>query len=186
MNIFYLHSDPKICAEQHNDKHVVKMILEYAQLMCTAHRVLDGFEVAELSEGGRRVKRWKLSDKNLDSLLYTATHPNHPSAKWVRHSEQNYRWLYAMWVNLLKEYTHRYGKVHQSEKLLEVLGNTPAKISCIVEFSPPWRAMPDEFKVSKADPEYTIKSYRAYYLGAKAAFSKWTKRSTPDWFATTI
>jgi len=44
MNIFYLDRDPRICAEMHLDKHVVKMIIEYAQLMSTAHRVLDGDE----------------------------------------------------------------------------------------------------------------------------------------------
>jgi hypothetical protein len=60
MNIFYLHNDPEECAKQHNDKHVVKMILEYAQLLSTAHRVLDGHEVTELTAGGRKIRRWKL------------------------------------------------------------------------------------------------------------------------------
>ena len=44
MNVFYLHEDPKICATMHADKHVVKMIVEYGQMMSTAHRVLDGTE----------------------------------------------------------------------------------------------------------------------------------------------
>ena len=38
MNIFHLHEDPKICAEYHCDKHVVKMILETAQMLSTAYR----------------------------------------------------------------------------------------------------------------------------------------------------
>ena len=42
MNIFYLHENPEICAEYHCDKHVVKMILETAQMLSTAHRIIDG------------------------------------------------------------------------------------------------------------------------------------------------
>jgi hypothetical protein len=42
MNIFYLDKDPIKAAEYSCDKHVVKMILESAQMLCTAHRVLDG------------------------------------------------------------------------------------------------------------------------------------------------
>ena len=81
MNIFYLHNDPKICAEQHCDKHVVKMILEYAQLLSTAHRVLDGTMYYEPSRRtGRMVKRYYLKDQRKD--LYQATHMNHPSAVW--------------------------------------------------------------------------------------------------------
>ena len=47
MNIFYLDRDPKIAAQLACDKHVVKMILESAQMLCTAHRVLDGDEPAD-------------------------------------------------------------------------------------------------------------------------------------------
>ena len=92
MNIFYLHNDPKICAEMHVDKHCVKMILEYAQLLSTAHRVLDGKQSTRLSKTGRNQKYWALPDDR-DSLLYSATHMNHPSAIWVRKNQQNYIWL---------------------------------------------------------------------------------------------
>ena len=73
MNIFYVHETPSICAQQHVDKHVVKMILEYAQLLSTAHRVLDGVESIGLSKTGRKAKRYVLSDQR-DSILYNATH----------------------------------------------------------------------------------------------------------------
>ncbi len=80
MNIFALHLEPKTCAEMHVDKHVVKMILEYSQLLSTAHRVLDGQQYVDDSSG-RRIKRWKLNNSFAgDSLLYKATHINHPSA----------------------------------------------------------------------------------------------------------
>lgn len=92
MNIFYLHNDPTECAKLHADKHVVKMILEYAQLLSTAHRILDGHEVIEQTANGRRIKRWKL-ESDLDKVLYKSTHSNHPSAIWVRQNQQNYIWL---------------------------------------------------------------------------------------------
>ena len=47
MNIFYLDRDPKIAAQMMCDKHVVKMILESAQILSTAHRVLDGDDYAD-------------------------------------------------------------------------------------------------------------------------------------------
>jgi hypothetical protein len=83
MNIFYLDHDAERCAEMHNDKHVVKMILEYAQLLSTAHRVLDGTIIDRLSPSGRKQKAYLLAD-NRESSLYSATHINHPSAVWVK------------------------------------------------------------------------------------------------------
>ena len=54
MNIFYLHENPKICAEMHLDKHASKMCIEYAQLLSTAHRVLDGTEYYGKTKTGRK------------------------------------------------------------------------------------------------------------------------------------
>ena len=71
MNIFYLDRDVKTCATYHNDKHVVKMILEYAQLLSTAHRMLDGKEYIDASSG-RRIKRWRLEDDQMENMLYKA------------------------------------------------------------------------------------------------------------------
>ena len=164
----------------HLDKHVVKMILEYAQLLSTAHRVLDGNCVTSLSKAGRKQTRFVLSDMR-DNLLYLSTHINHPSAKWCRHTSENYKWLHNLFVECMNEYTYRYGKVHSCDRLKDVLSQLPTNIP-IGEFSAPWRAMPDEFKV-EGD---TILSYRNYYVGAKARFAKWTKRNTPDWFTSML
>jgi hypothetical protein len=179
MNIFYVHDNPTVCAQQHVDKHVVKMILEYAQLLSTAHRVLDGTESVRLSKTGRRQKAYILSDDR-ESHLYSATHLNHPSAKWARHSLENYQWLFKLWIELMREYNYRYGKIHSSARLLPYLKNPPNNIKS-EGFSAPWRAMPDEFKVDRSEPDYTVKSYRAYYLGAKTNMFKWKNRATPDW-----
>lgn len=179
MNIFYLHSDAKTCAEMHVDKHVVKMILEYAQLLSTAHRVLDGSEHTVLSASGRKKKVWHLDDAVANSTIYSATHINHPSAKWARHTVSNYKWLYSLLWHLCKEYTYRYGKTHLVEtKVLAALESVPKSIPD-GEFTPPWRAMPDEYKV----PNDTIASYRNYYVGAKSHFAKWSKRNVPQWFS---
>lgn len=177
MNIFYLDHDTKKCAEMHVDKHCVKMILEYAQLLSTTHRILDGQERKELTEKGRSVKRWVLSDGRNDTL-YSATHVNHPSAGWTRHTIANYNWLFRMFIDLMREYTYRYGKIHSCARLIPYLKNPPTNIPD-GEFTPPWRAMPDEFKVDGD----TIQSYRNYYLGAKSSMFSWKKRNTPDWIA---
>ena len=92
MNIFYLHKDPEISAKMHCDKHVVKMIIEYAQLMSTAHRILDGDEYEGRTKIGRRIRRWKHPNKNIENTIYKASHINHPSAVWARESVANYIW----------------------------------------------------------------------------------------------
>jgi hypothetical protein len=183
MNIFYVHEDTKTCAQQHVDKHVVKMILEYAQLLSTAHRVLDGQETEGLSPTGRRQKIWKLPDER-DASLYKATHMNHPSAKWARHSIHNYEWLFKLWIELQREYNYRYGKIHSCARLMRFLKNAPNNISRTETFSAPWRAMPDEFKESRDVEDYTVKSYRNYYTGAKMNMFKWKNRPVPDWIIT--
>jgi hypothetical protein len=98
MNIFYLDHDPEQAAQYHCDKHVVKMILESAQLLSTAHRVLDGVVVQGKSVSGlRNVKRWRL-DNEFDSVYYSASHINHPSAVWVRASPYHYNWLHNLFA----------------------------------------------------------------------------------------
>ena len=83
MNIFYLHEIPSISVKHHCDKHVVKMVIEYAQLLSTAHRMLDGTQWTDASSG-RRIKRWRLEDSEMDGVLYNASNINHPSEIWVR------------------------------------------------------------------------------------------------------
>ena len=179
MNIFYLDHDVRKCAEMHNDKHVVKMILEYAQLLSTAHRVLDGVELSGLSDSGRKKKFWTLGDSR-DYTLYKATHINHPSAVWVRKSVQNYMWLAEMLEVLCGEYTYRYGKVHKVERdgLMQLLKNEFPKNLPIAPFTEPTPAMPDDVKIIGD----SIKSYRNYYINNKAHLANWKKRQVPEWF----
>ena len=177
MNVFYLDRDPKIAAEYHVDKHVVKMIIEYAQLMSTAHRLLDGALYLDKTANGRSIKRWKLDDHR-EPILYKASHINHPSAIWVRSNMDHYRWLYDLFYQLIGEYKYRYDwKTHKTEELLMPLLDAPRNIP-IVDWVEPPQAMPDTVKV----PGDSIQAYRNYYKVHKAAFANWKKRSTPDWY----
>jgi hypothetical protein len=179
MNIFYLDDNVKTCATYHNDKHVVKMILEYAQLLSTAHRMLDGDEYIDASSG-RRIKRWRLKNESMENILYKASHINHPSAIWVRQSNNNYNWLMCLLQDLLQEYTYRYGKIHATDRLVYWLRKPPANIP-VGYFTQPTPAMPDEYKVPDS-----IQSYRNYYVGAKKTMAKWKKRPIPEWWSDTV
>ena len=189
MNIFYLDHDVTKCAEMHNDKHTVKMILEYCQLLSTAHRYLDGTEIVvkkyvngSLPARYRNTKKWKLKDER-DDILYSATHINHPSAVWCRKTSANYEWLHKLLVELCKEYTYRYGKIHkcQSTGLVEALAQLPNNIAK-EQFTQPTPAMPDEVKIAGD----SIKSYRNYYINNKTHLASWKKRSTPGWYNANI
>lgn len=176
MNVFYLDKDVKTCAEYHCDKHVVKMIIEYAQLLSTAHRMLDGELYLDKTKNGRNIKRWRL-DSAMEPVLYKASHFNHPSAIWARKSKCNYNWLYRLFANLCDEYTHRYGKIHMTDsKLRDLLQKAPKNIDQGGMTVVP-QAMPDHCKL--ADP---IEAYRNYYRVEKQRFAKWTNREIPDWY----
>ena len=177
MNIFYLDADEETCAEMHCDKHVVKMIIEYAQLMSTAHRILDGKEYIDTTSNGRKIKRWRMENEKYENGLMKASHVNHPSNVWVRQSRQNYIWLNRMWNYLLLEYTYRYGKRHACADRMDVLYCWPENIPD-VPFTDPPPAMPDYCKV----PNDSIASYHKYYINEKVRFAKWKNREVPLWF----
>lgn len=165
MNIFFLDHHPIKAARMHCDKHVVKMILESAQMLCTAHRVLDGNNLI-------------LEDKELNSVLYKATHINHPCSKWIREGSMNYTWLYCLFEELCYEYTFRYGKIHKCQKLfIPLLCEHPKNLKFDMVFTEVVQAMPEEYK-ELFNP---VKAYRNYYLNAKKDILKYTNREYPDW-----
>ena len=123
MNIFWLSLNLVLCAQYHCDAHCVKMILEYAQMLCTAHHVLDGTKKEIFNAKGKQLNPKYIHE---NEILYKATHINHPCSIWVRKSSENYLKLYNLFSLLCKEYTHRYKKIHKTEqKLLEFLKNIP-------------------------------------------------------------
>jgi hypothetical protein len=177
MNIFYLHEDVDVNAQYHVDKHVVKMILEYAQLLSTAHRILDGTEWSDRGKRGQKIRRWKLSNDSDERLMYKATHINHPSAVWCRANSENYMWLAHMLEALCIEYTYRYGKKHKVERdgLTERFLNKLPKNIATGDFFEPTPAMPDEYIV-EGD---SIQSYHNYYNGGKTRMFSWKLRNPP-------
>lgn len=177
MNIFALHSSPELAAQYHCDKHCVKMIIEYAQLLSTAHRILDGTEYVEKTKNNRSIKRWFLDDSR-ETYLYKASHINHPSAIWARKNVSNYNWLYSLFSHLCDEYSHRYGKTHLTDiKLRRFLSYVPNKIDDSEEMTEIPQAMPQHCKMDNY-----IEGYRNYYKLEKRSFCKWTNRETPKWF----
>ncbi len=139
MNIFYLDECPIKAAEKQYNKHVVKMVLESAQMLCTAHHYFGNGDVP-----------------------YKMTHVNHPSSKWVRESNEHYEWLYIHMLALGQEYKNRYGKDHLViQKCKDVLHKLPPRIPKR-GFKQPPQAMPDQYKHSDS-----VIAYWNYYIGEK-------------------
>lgn len=161
MNIFLLHRSPRIAAQYHCDKHVVKMILETAQLLYCAH--------------------WVLAPEGLPAVAYKKTHPNHPCSHWVRGSLDNYQWLCALGLELCTEYTYRYGKIHKTQAHLEWLSaHCPPGLPDLGVTTLP-QAMPNEYKNPNA-----ITAYRTYYLENKLMIRgivRYTRRPPPPFIA---
>ena len=153
MNIFVLHNDPSTAAQMQCDKHVVKMILETAQMLCT---VAHGKDFV---------------------APYKATHKNHPCTLWAALSVQNWNWLVDHGLALCAEYTKRYGKIHKSQQHIEWCQQIPITLPSI-GLTPFAQAMPVEYKDSCA-----VTAYRAYYHGEKARFAKWKTQPPSWWQA---
>jgi len=160
MNIFFLHMDPNICAKMHCDKHVIKMILETCQLLCSAWHITD-------------------PEHKIYNPPYKLSHKNHPSSVWVRESKSNYGWLCNLGIELCKEYTYRYGKVHKSQQYIENLAKNIPMISDIKLTKCP-QAMPDMYK-----EEDVVSAYRHYYFFEKERMHSWKGkikgRDVPEW-----
>ncbi|CAB4141252.1 hypothetical protein UFOVP410_91 [uncultured Caudovirales phage] len=158
MNIFYLDSNPNLAAQYHLDKHVIKMILESAQLLCTSHRVISN----------------NIFNQN---ILYKSTHINHPCSIWCRSSINNYMWLYDLFVALCDEYMFRYDKVHKTDSLFRHMLKSPPSGILKINFTNPPQAMPEKYKCKDS-----VLAYRNYYIGEKYKFASWKKRNVPSWF----
>ena len=153
MNIFVLDFHPRIAAQYHCDQHVIKMILESAQMLCTAAHA-HGIDAP-----------------------YRPTHAKHPCTLWLMQSRANWNWLVALAYGLNEEYMVRFchTRPHKSWVVIEQLV-CPESLPdiCLTQFA---QAMPDQYKVP-GDP---VAAYRAFYNGDKARFASW-RNGTPDWF----
>lgn len=154
MNIFVLDTNPVKAARYQCDKHVVKMILETAQILCT------------------------ISDH--PDTPYKPTHTNHPCVKWAEQSFENKEWLINHGLALAEEYTRRYQKIHKSSSVIEWVSGLFLKIDYEYDGLTPFvQCMPDVYKVEN-DP---VTAYRNYYIGEKSKFARWDRlNNTPDWW----
>ena len=182
MNIFYLDKDPIKAAQMSCDKHCVKMIVESAQMLSTAHRMIDGNLYTDKTKAGRKIKRWKHPNPNMEKTLYKACHTGHPSTVWVMESAYNYHWLYKHMMALNTEFKMRYGHIldHKTIQLLEgALMYPPRNISLNTIATDPPPAMPEYCKI-KGD---SVASYKKYYIYEKQRFATWKSPSTvPAWY----
>jgi len=155
MNIFVLHPDPGIAARMQCDRHVVKMTLESAQMLCTAINELGG------------------------QAPYKSAHVNHPCSVWARETLSNFIWLWEHGTALANEYTERYGKVHKSEAVMWECMDKLRPLSFVhTSRTPHPLCMPDEYKSDDA-----VESYRRFYIGEKAGFAQWNKTTeAPPWW----
>ena len=178
MNIFILDEDLDTCAEYHVDKHVVKMPLEAAQMLCTVQWInkYAGHIPRKLnSDEWASVSTQKANDPR--PFPYLPTMYNHPCTIWARTSLSNYEWLYTYALALGDEYTYRYGKLHKS--IHDVVLNLPDISFPDIGLTPFAQAMPDQYKNGNA-----IKAYREYYLQDKFNLFAWKNREVPDWIST--
>tara|TARA_R110000803_G_scaffold74903_5_gene139126 strand:+ start:3593 stop:4066 length:474 start_codon:yes stop_codon:yes gene_type:complete len=155
MNIFVLDEDVKLAAQYHNNKHVVKMVLETAQLLCGVHHVIEN---------------------ELD-VPYRLSHKNHPCSIWARECIENYIWLCDFGIELAKEYTHRYDKRHKCQDIIEWCIENKPNLLENGDLTPFALAMPEDYKTD--DP---VESYRRYYILDKPHIADWKKRDKPEWF----
>lgn len=181
MNLFVLDEDAVKAAQLQCDKHVVKMIVESAQMLSTVHRMLDGVQERRRSKSGKTyVKYWTLLDERED-LLYKAVHMSHPCTVWTSKTSGNYRWHWEHFSALCDEYRYRYQKNHSTDvQLRDALYYPPRNI--------PDGPMTIHPLAMKSNPECMfpddpVKSYRLFYQTKQARFKMaWTKREVPEWF----
>lgn len=155
MNVFWLDEDPRLAARYHCDQHVSKMLLEAAQILCTAARA-NGYEA---------------------EFLYRSTHADHPVTRWAGESRANWLRLREHARALNAEFAERYGKTedHASWSVIERID--PVGIAFpATEPTPRPQAMPDEYKRDGA-----VEAYRAYYAGEKAEWAEWNHSDEPPW-----
>lgn len=183
MNIFILSKDPVEAAQLQCDKHVVKMIVESAQMLSTAHRMLDGYVEKRPSKSGKRmVNYWVHPIQNMEDNLYKAVHHGHPCTVWTMQTNANYEWHYKHFIALCDEYAYRYGKVHATDtKLRNVLRKPPSGIKWSNLYTDFPLAMQHEPQcMHEGDP---VRSYQEYYQTKQDRFKMiWTKRDVPEWF----
>ena len=180
MNIFVLDNDPVVAAQMLCDKHIPKMIVESAQMLSTAHRMLDGTPERRPSKSGKTMQQYYTFGDERDDMYYLAVHKYHPCTTWTMESAENYNWHYEHFAAMSFEYEFRRQKVHATfKKLGTILSKAPKNIPNVglTEFAQAMNHYP-QCKV----PGNAVQAYRNYYHEAKP-FAKWEwGRQAPEWW----
>jgi len=152
MNVFYTNTCPSVAASEHCVRHRNKMIIEYAQLLSTAHHVIDG-------------------DRAIQGI-YKCTHTNHPSAVWVRQGRTQYQWVLACAKRLCELYRADRWVDHKTLHTLQILTSFPSGLRN-TEWTDPPACVADHLKpLNKPVQEL----YRMYMI---EKFNEWTTRDKP-------
>lgn len=155
MNIFVLDEDPKAAARYQCDRHVVKMILESAQMLST------------------------IRHQHGCPAPYKPTHAKHPCTLWAGECAENYAWLVEHLEGLLEEYTRRYGKTHATAAHRETLSEVPQALPRRGARTPFAQVMPEGYRI----PGDAVTAYRRFYQGEKGAIARWKDGEVPGWFS---
>jgi len=201
MNIFVLDRKPNLAALYHNDRHCVKMVIEYAQILSTVLRLKRGKTavfardikntILPQEDHGKGYKKYKWGlhgETPTGPFIYLCSHINHPVVQWANTSLKNWLWLWELADYTAQEYTYRYGKLHAAHQViknckkfqLDSLGNfKPLQVDEFIsdKLTVPKLCMPDECK-KFSDP---VECYRLYYCVYKKDFNKWKNREEPEW-----
>lgn len=200
MNVFYLDSDARKSAAYMCDKHIVKMCVESAQMLSTAHRLLDGKELTfEKLHNGKNVKKTLhvFDGENVDFVeleldgkmkhrwivtnpkCFAVAHAKHPSTIWTMQNRANYMQHFEIFRAMMDEYIVRYQKIRTGlEKMSEEIFSSAPKNITEGPATPPPQAMPEKYKC-----EDTVEAYRRYYAGDKWKFCKWKHGNLPEWMS---
>lgn len=178
--------DPVKAAQLQCNKHTGgKMVVESAQMLSTAHRVLDGYCEKRPSKSGKRMlDYWVHPNPDLETKLYLAVHHKHPCTIWSMKSSANYEWHYKHFIALCDEFKYRYDKDHATDlKLRKILKKLPKNIPQGELTEMPLAMQSNPECMFPGDP---VKSYRAFYQTKQRRFKMvWKRRPIPEWFEVT-
>lgn len=164
MNIFYLDNNINKCVQAHCDKHVVKMVLETAQILSTVIWIQNESEALKLYN---------------DKKIYKKTHINHPCVKWAASDVQNAIWLCHFGLALADEYNYRYNREHASKKVISFISQGLSPSTALLKF----KDTPPSCVDKECLTEHPVLSYRLYYQKKErdGLQMKYTKRNRPEW-----
>ena len=152
MNIFVVDNSPTVAANALHDRHIVKMALETAQILCT---VAHGLGLP---------------------ARYKPTHKNHPCTVWAGANSGNVRWLIKHGIEICNEYTIRFGRTHASEQVIVEVGMLLWDAVPAGERTPFAQVMPDEYRGDDA-----VEAYRRMYIATKLPGNRYTNATVPKW-----